>query len=154
MLGLCQVAEWHPALADVWCSMDGIKLMIQSSGDDQEQIWYYNGWTCNNCVNAVLVFCPNETLLICCYNVSGTVYDRMFEIVVNFMINWKKFQLLLWVLCSWFGFHMQQLSISHKIRKAVSKDNIGWDESCSRSNVNASICWIGYVSISSIVSLG
>ena len=57
--------------------------MIQSSGDDQEQIWYYNGWTCNNYVNAVLVFCPDGTIPIFCYNVPGTVHDSMVAIYGN-----------------------------------------------------------------------
>ena len=59
------VAECHPAHRDIWCVMDGIKLMIQSAGDDEEQNCYYNGWTCDHYVNAVLVFFPNGTMPIC-----------------------------------------------------------------------------------------
>ncbi len=77
------VAERHPALSDVWCVMDGIKLMIQSAGDDEEQNCYYNGWTCDHYVNAVLVFCPDGTIPICCYNVPGTVHDSMVAIYGN-----------------------------------------------------------------------
>ena len=77
------VAERHPALTDVWCTMDGLKLMIQSAGSDEEQNCYYNGWTCDHYVNAVLDFCPDGTIPICCYNVPGTVHDSMVAIVGN-----------------------------------------------------------------------
>ena len=75
------VASRHPGLADVWCAMDGLKLLIESAGDDDEQNCYYNGWTCDHYVNAVLVFCPDGTIPICCYNVPGTVHDSMVAVV-------------------------------------------------------------------------
>jgi len=61
--------------------MDGLKLLIESAGDDDEQNCYYNGWTCDHYVNAVLVFCPDGTIPICCYNVPGTVHDSMVAVV-------------------------------------------------------------------------
>ena len=57
--------------------------MIQSAGDDEEQNCYYNGWTCDHYVNAVLVFCPDGTIPICCYNVPETVHDSMVAIFGN-----------------------------------------------------------------------
>ena len=77
------VAERHPALTGVWCTMDGLKLMIQSAGNDEEQNCYYNGWTYDHYVNAVLVFCPDGTIPLCCYNVPGTVHDSMVAIIGN-----------------------------------------------------------------------
>lgn len=67
----------HPFLADIWSTMDGVKLMLECSGDDDEQHWFYNGWTCDHCIGAVLVFCPDCTIPICCYNVPGTVHDSL-----------------------------------------------------------------------------
>ena len=69
------IRQRHPRLGNVWCTMDGIKLLLECSGDDDEQNQYYNGWTCDHYVSAVLVFCPDGTIPICCYNVPGTVHD-------------------------------------------------------------------------------
>ncbi len=76
-------AKWHLGLAGVWCAMDGLKLLIQSAGDDEEQNCYYIGWTCDHCMNAVPVFCPDGTIPICCYNVPRTVHDSMVAVVEN-----------------------------------------------------------------------
>ncbi len=65
----------HPSLENVWCTMDGLKLMIECSSNDDEQNHFYNGWTCDHYVSAVLVFCPDGTNPICCYNVPGTIHD-------------------------------------------------------------------------------
>ena len=68
------VYRHHPFLADVWCTMDGLKLMVECAADDIEQNRFYNGCTCDHYVGAVLVFCPDGTIPICCYNVPGTVH--------------------------------------------------------------------------------
>jgi hypothetical protein len=73
----------HPFLADVWCTMDGLKLMIECAADDEEQNRFYNGWTCDHYVGAVLVFCPDGTIPICCYNVPGTVHDSNIAVIGN-----------------------------------------------------------------------
>ena len=69
------VSRRHPLLNDVWCTMDGIKLMLECAADDDVQNRFYNGWTCDHYIGAVLVFCPDRTIPICCYNVPGTVHD-------------------------------------------------------------------------------
>ena len=43
--------------------------------DDDEQNQHYNGWTCNHYVSAVLLFCPDGTFPICCYNVPDKQQD-------------------------------------------------------------------------------
>lgn len=69
------VGNKHPTLKDVWCTMDGLKLYIQCPGDDDDQNNFYNGWQCDHFVNSVLVFCPDGTIPMCCYNVPGTQHD-------------------------------------------------------------------------------
>jgi len=69
------VRNRHPVLTDVWCTMDGLKLYLQCPGTDDEQNNYYNGWQCDHFINSVLVFCPDGTIPICCYNVPGTQHD-------------------------------------------------------------------------------
>ena len=63
--------------------MDGVKLMLECAGDDDVQTRFYNGWTCNHYIGAVLVFCPDGTIPICCYNVPGTVHDSNIAISGN-----------------------------------------------------------------------
>ena len=48
---------------------------LECAGNKEEQNQYYNGRTCNHYVNAVLAFCPDGAILVCCYNVPGTVHD-------------------------------------------------------------------------------
>jgi len=55
--------------------MDGIKLLLEKAGDEFIQNDYYNGWVCDHYTSAVLVFCPDGTIPICCYNVPGSVHD-------------------------------------------------------------------------------
>ncbi len=74
------VRKHHPRLHNVWCTMDGIKLLLECAGDEDEQNQYYNGWTCDHYVSAVLVFCP-DGIPICCYNVSGTVHDSKIALI-------------------------------------------------------------------------
>ena len=69
--------------------MDGIKLMIESSGDDEELNCCNNWWTCDHYVNADFIFCPNRTIPICCYNVLGTVHDSMGEIVRKIYVKFE-----------------------------------------------------------------
>jgi hypothetical protein len=75
------VIQRHPFLEDVWCTMDGIKLMLECAGEDDIQNRFYNGWTCDHYIGAVLVFCPDGTIPICCYNVPGTVHDSNIAII-------------------------------------------------------------------------
>ena len=35
----------HPRLDGVWCTMDGLKLMLECASNEDEQNRFYNGWT-------------------------------------------------------------------------------------------------------------
>jgi hypothetical protein len=65
----------HPLLDNVWCTMDGLKLAIQKSGDNRTQNMFYNGLKCDLFVSCVFVYCPDGTIPICCYNVPGCIHD-------------------------------------------------------------------------------
>jgi len=73
----------HPFLSDVWCTMDGIKLMLECAAEDDVQNRFYNGWTCDHYIGAILVFCPDGTIPMCCYNVPGTVHDSNIALLGN-----------------------------------------------------------------------
>ncbi len=55
--------------------MDGLKLYLQASGNSDIQERYYNGGTHDHYVTSIFCFCPNGTILIAFFNVSGSVYD-------------------------------------------------------------------------------
>jgi DDE superfamily endonuclease len=69
------VSNRHPYLTDVWCTMDGLKLTLQQSGDALIQERYYNGWTHDHYVSSVLCFCPDGTIPIAYINIPGSVHD-------------------------------------------------------------------------------
>ena len=69
------INERHPNLKDVWCTMDGLKLRLQQAPNLKIQGMYYNGWTHDHYVTAVLCFAPDGTIPICCYNVPGSIHD-------------------------------------------------------------------------------
>jgi hypothetical protein len=55
-----------PKLEGVWCTMDGLKLLLECAGDSDVQNRYYNGWTYDHYLSAVLEFCsdgPNELVI-------------------------------------------------------------------------------------------
>jgi hypothetical protein len=49
----------YPALAGVWCVMDGLKIKIEKSGDEATQNTNYNGWLHAHFVGCVYVFVPS-----------------------------------------------------------------------------------------------
>jgi len=69
------IAAKHPSLEGVWCTMDGLKLYLEQSGDAVIQNMFYNGWTHDHYVSAVFVFCPDGTIPIAAYNMLGCFHD-------------------------------------------------------------------------------
>ncbi len=69
------VRNCHKYLWDVWCTMDGLKLMLEQSGDALMQEQYYNGWTHDHYVMLVLCFCPDSTIPIAFINIPGAVHN-------------------------------------------------------------------------------
>jgi hypothetical protein len=63
--------------------MDSIKLMLECAGVDDVQNRFYNGWTYDHYIGAVLVFCPDSTIPMCCYNVPGTVHGSNIAVIGN-----------------------------------------------------------------------
>jgi hypothetical protein len=65
----------YPALQGAWCVMDGLKLLIQKSGDQSTQNVYYNGWLHDHFVGSVLAFVPSGKIVLCCLNAPGSWHD-------------------------------------------------------------------------------
>ena len=68
-------AERHPLLNDCWATMDGLKLYLQQADTGEIQVCFYNGWTHDHYVTSVFCFCPDGTIPIAFFNVSGLVHD-------------------------------------------------------------------------------
>jgi hypothetical protein len=69
------VRNKHEFLTDVWCTMDGLKLTLEQSGDALIQERFYNGWTHDHYVSSVLCFCPDGTIPIAFINCPGPLHD-------------------------------------------------------------------------------
>jgi hypothetical protein len=69
------VYQQHPYLLDVWCTIDGLKLMLEQSGDALIQEQFYKGWMHNHYVMSVICFCPDGTIPIVFCNILGAVHD-------------------------------------------------------------------------------
>ncbi len=69
------VNQRHPYLLDVWCTMDGLKLMLEQSSDALIQEQFYSGWTHDHYVTSVVCFCPDGTIPIVFCNIPSAVHD-------------------------------------------------------------------------------
>ena len=69
------IASRHPALQDVWGTMDGLKVMIEEAPDGIVQSRFYNGWKSAHFVTSVFCFAPDGTIPPCFYNVPGCTHD-------------------------------------------------------------------------------
>jgi hypothetical protein len=45
-----------PVLDGTWCVIDGLKIKVQKSGDEEIQNAYYNGWLHSHFVGCIFVF--------------------------------------------------------------------------------------------------
>ena len=69
------IAARHPALHDVWGTMDGLKVTIEAAGDFITQSRFYNGWKCDHFVTSVLCFAPDGTIPAASFNLPGCSHD-------------------------------------------------------------------------------
>jgi len=69
------VALRYPRLADVWGCCDGLNIRFETSGSQQIQRIYYNGWLHGHYISNVLVFAFDGTIRICGLNAPGSMHD-------------------------------------------------------------------------------
>ncbi len=68
-------AARHPLLTDCWVTMDNLKPFLQHSGNAIIQERYYNSWTHGHYVTSVFCFCPDGTISIASFHVTGLIHD-------------------------------------------------------------------------------
>lgn len=49
------VSAKYPLLDGVWCTMGGLKLMLECARESAVQNQYYNRWTCDHYISAVFL---------------------------------------------------------------------------------------------------
>lgn len=85
------ISRKHPSLTDEYCVADGLKLLLEQSGDLVVQSRFYDGWTHSHYVGNVFVFAPNGHMIACTLNAPvcmhkstiasyGDIYGKLEEI--------------------------------------------------------------------------
>jgi hypothetical protein len=69
------VSSHFPALNGTWCVVDGLKIPIQKSGDEEIQNAYYNGWLHSHFIGCIFVFTPSGLIVACTLNAPGSWHD-------------------------------------------------------------------------------
>ena len=71
------IGRRHPPLLPecVMGAMDGLKLYVEASCDEDTQSRFYNGWTHDHYVTNVFYFVPDGTIRFMCINCPGTMHD-------------------------------------------------------------------------------
>ena len=69
------IATQYPSLPGAFAMVDGLKLMIHTSGDKVTDNAYYNGWTCDHYVSSLFMFVPDGTIAYCVLNCPGSWHD-------------------------------------------------------------------------------
>ena len=57
--------------------MDGLKFYFQQAPDADKENNYFNGWKHDHYVGAAIVFFPNGTIPIVCFNVPDIVHNSL-----------------------------------------------------------------------------
>ena len=65
----------YPALNNCYAVCDGLKLMLEQSGNHLIQNRFYNGWTHDHYVANLFVFVPDGTICACALNAPGSIHD-------------------------------------------------------------------------------
>jgi hypothetical protein len=69
------VSTHFPVLNGAWCIVDGLKIPIQKSGDEEIQNAYYNGWLHSHFVGCIFIFAPSGVIVACTLNAPGSWHD-------------------------------------------------------------------------------
>jgi hypothetical protein len=69
------ITEKYPALEHCWGAMDGLKLRLGRSGNDQTQNMFFNGWTHDHYVSNLFLFSPDGKIRASYINAPGTFHD-------------------------------------------------------------------------------
>ena len=83
------VTTQYPSLPGAFAMVDGLKLLIHTSGDKVTDNAYYNGWTCDHYVSSLFMFVPDGTICFCVLNCPGSWHDSFVAHIGNFYATLK-----------------------------------------------------------------
>jgi hypothetical protein len=69
------IQQKYPSLRNCWGAMDGLKLLLQKSGNDEQQNNFYNGWTHDHYVTNLFLFSPDGKIRSAYFNAPGVLHD-------------------------------------------------------------------------------
>ncbi|ETO62511.1 hypothetical protein F444_19587 [Phytophthora nicotianae P1976] len=69
------IAACHPSLHGAFYFIDGVKIPVAESLDEDTQNSQYNGWTCSHYCSSVFVFAPDGAILCALLNAPGNWHD-------------------------------------------------------------------------------
>ena len=70
-----RIRDKYYTLTDVYIVVDGLKLMLEQSGDMAIQDMFYNGCTHDRYAGNTFVFAPNQFVINCVINAHGNMHD-------------------------------------------------------------------------------
>jgi hypothetical protein len=71
------ISSHFPALNSTWCVVDGLKIPIQNSGDEEIQNAFYNGWLHCHFIGCIFAFAPSGLIDACTLNAQGSWHDSI-----------------------------------------------------------------------------
>ena len=69
------IGSKYSAVYEYYEALDGLKLMIELSGNECVQNQFLKRWTHNHYVRFLFLFCPNGKICMCILNAPGTFHD-------------------------------------------------------------------------------
>ena len=69
------IANKYPARTNVALVGDGLKILLQNSGDEQTQEAFFNGWKSGHYITNIVVFAPDGTIVMSILNCPGSMHD-------------------------------------------------------------------------------
>ena len=69
------IGQLYNGLSDVAYVGDGLKILVEKSGDNAKQNAFYNGWKCDHFITNLFLFAPDGTVIAAILNCPGSVHD-------------------------------------------------------------------------------
>jgi len=80
------IHQRHPALNNVWDTMDELNCLIEQSPNEIMPYWFYNDWKSSHYVTAVVCFVPDGTIPVAFFNVLSIANTWM--LIIGWLLNY------------------------------------------------------------------
>jgi hypothetical protein len=77
------IQSQYPLLKGVWGAMDGLKIHIECSAQEDKQNMFYNGWQHDHYVTNIFCFAPDGKIRASFINAPGCLHDSMLATWAN-----------------------------------------------------------------------